>query len=263
MADPGFDERHIVITGAGTGIGRAIAERLGAEGARLTLLGRRLDRLEETRTGIESPAVACLSCDIRDRAAVNETFAAAAAELGPVNALVANAGIGGANHPASSDAGGEDRFDDIVATNVNGTYSCIRAALHHFAPVGSPRHIVVIASILGRIGVPLYTGYCTSKAALLGMVRAFAVELADSEIPVNAICPGWVNTRMARDGIDAMARDMGTSHDEALRIAMEQVPLGRMSEPEEIAAFTRWLLTPETLGITGQGLDINNGAFMS
>ena len=113
--------RHVVVTGGGRGIGRAIAERLAADGATLTLLARDLERLRAVADELGAGAAAC---DIRDRAQVDEAFAAAAAERGPIHALVANSGLGGPNED-----GPDDRFDDLVATNLNGTYYCVRAAL--------------------------------------------------------------------------------------------------------------------------------------
>ena len=251
-----FEGRHVVVTGAGTGIGRAIAQRLAAGGATLTLLARDRERLEETAALIGGP-VRVAPCDIRDREAVDEGFAEAAGEHGPVHALVANSGIGGPNQP-----GAGDRFDDIVATNVIGTYSCVRAAQRHLAPGPEARHVVVTASILARIGVAGYTGYCASKAGLLGLVRSFAAELAPDNVQVNAICPGWVSTDMAWDGIDAYGRASGMSRDEAFAEAMREVPLRRMSEPEEIAGTVAWLLSDDARGVTGQAIDHNNGAFM-
>ena len=126
----------------------------------------------------------------------------------------------------------------------------------------SDLHMVVIASILARFGVPGYTGYCASKTGLLGLVRALALELAGENIQVNAVCPGWVNTQMARDGIQGMADGMGCSYDEAYATAMSAVPLGRMSEPEHIAGMVNWLLGPDAQGVTGQAMDMNNGAYM-
>ncbi|QDU66846.1 SDR family NAD(P)-dependent oxidoreductase [Engelhardtia mirabilis] len=253
-------DRHVLVTGAGTGIGRAIALRLGAEGARLTLAARTVERLDEVAqqiltAGGHLPGTAAL--DIRDRAAVDAAFAAAAAERGPLYALVANAGIGGANEP-----GPDDRFDDLVATNLTGTYSCCRAAQRHLAEGPGARHLVLIASILGRIGVAGYTGYCASKTALTGLARALAMELAANEVQVNAVCPGWVDTAMAREGIDGIAAAVGCTHEEAYAMAMRDVPLGRMSEPEDVAGMVAWLLSSDARGVTGQALDMNGGAFM-
>ncbi len=230
---------HVVVTGAGTGIGRAIATRLVAEGARVSALARDVSRLDVGEG---------YACDIRDPEQVEAVFD----RIGPLDALVANAGIGGPN-----EAGPGDRFEDLVATNLTGTYWCARAAQR-----GGARHVVVIASILARIGVPGYTGYCASKAGLLGLVRSFAAELGPDGVQVNAICPGWVNTDMAWEGIDGFAEAIGGTRDEAYAEAMKAVPLGRMNEPEDVAGTVRWLLSPDARGVTGQAIDQNGGAIM-
>jgi NAD(P)-dependent dehydrogenase (short-subunit alcohol dehydrogenase family) len=235
-----LEGRHVAVTGAGTGIGRAIAQRLAAEGARLTLLARDESRLRDVVPGART-----LSLDIRDRDAVLAAFDE------PLDALVANAGIGGPN-----EHGDGDRFDDIVRTNLYGTYWCTRAAERHLPDGG---RIVVTSSILARIGVAGYTAYCASKAGLLGLVRSLAAELAPRQIQVNAICPGWVNTDMAWEGLSLWP---GLTPDEAWEIAKQEVPLGRMSEPAEIAGTVAWLLSDDARGVTGQAIDHNNGAFM-
>jgi NAD(P)-dependent dehydrogenase (short-subunit alcohol dehydrogenase family) len=235
-----LEGKHAVVTGAGTGIGRAIAQRLADEGARLTLLARDASRLQDV-----VPGATVRVCDIRDR----EQVLAAIDE--PLDFLVANAGVGGANEP-----GDDDRWDDIVQTNLFGTYWCCRAAEPHLPEGG---RIVITSSILARIGVSGYTAYCASKAGLLGLTRSLAAELAPRRIQVNAICPGWVNTDMAWQGLDAFE---GMTRDEAFEVAMREVPLRRMSEPAEIAGTVAWLLSPDALGVTGQAIDHNNGAFM-
>jgi NAD(P)-dependent dehydrogenase (short-subunit alcohol dehydrogenase family) len=235
-----LEGKHVVVSGAGTGIGRAIAQRLSDEGARLTLLAR-----DEARLRNVVPGATTKSVDIRDRARVEAAFNE------PLDALVANAGIGGPNA-----AGDDDRWDDIVQTNLFGTYWCARAAEQRLPEGG---RIVVTSSILARIGVPGYTAYCASKAGLLGLVRSLAAELAPRRIQVNAICPGWVNTDMAWQGLDAFE---GLTRDQAFEVAMQEVPLKRMSEPEEIAGTVAWLLSADALGVTGQAIDHNNGAFM-
>lgn len=232
-----FAGRHVVVTGAGTGIGAAIARRLRAEGATVTGIARDVERV---RPNVDR----AIACDIRDQAQVEAAFAQLEA---PLYALCANAGIGGENHP-----GRDDRFADIVQTNVLGTYWTIRGALGLDA-----ERIVVTSSILARIGVPQYTGYCASKAALLGLVRSFAAELAP-RVSVNAICPGWVATEMSWAGLD----ELGPTREEAHAQAMSYVPMGRMSEPEEIAGTVAWLLSDEARLVTGQAIDHNGGAWM-
>jgi NAD(P)-dependent dehydrogenase (short-subunit alcohol dehydrogenase family) len=251
MADP-----HVVVTGAGTGIGRAIARRVAADGASVTLLAREEKRLEEV-AGALGTASFVASCDIRKRKAVDAAFAAAVEALGPVTALVSASGLGGPN----TDGAG-DRFDDLVATNLAGTYYCCRAALRHLAPGPEARHLVMISSILARIAVPGYSGYSASKAGLLGLTRSLAAECAAENIQVNAICPGWVDTDMAWEGIDGIAEAMGVTREEAYRDRMAEVPLSRMSQPADIAGTVAWLLSPDARGVTGQAIDQNGGAWV-
>jgi NAD(P)-dependent dehydrogenase (short-subunit alcohol dehydrogenase family) len=244
--------KHVFATGGGRGIGKAIAERLAAEGASLSLLAPNLDELEQVAEHVGGGAH---FCDISDREGVDRAFASAAAARGPIHALVANSGIGGPN-----DDGADDRFAEIVHTNLFGTYWCIRAAGRHLAAGPHTRHVVVIASILARIAVPGYTAYSASKAGLLGLVRSFSAELAPSGVQVNAICPGWVETDMAWQGIDAIVEATGMTREEAVADALRAVPLGRMGQPEDIAGTVRWLLV-DAQGITGQAIDQNGGAW--
>ena len=250
--------KHIVVTGAGTGIGRAIARRLGRDGASVTLLARDGARLEAVASTIEGPTYVA-ACDIRDRARVGKAFAGSTRRLGPVHGLVACSGLGGSNDGDPK----TDRFDDLVATNLNGTYYCCRAAIEHLAPGPEARHLVVISSILARIAVPKYTGYSASKAGLLGLVRSFAAELGEENVQVNAICPGWVDTDMAWEGLDGIAATTGgRRREDAYRDAMRAVPLGRMSQPDDIAGTVAWLFSPDARGVTGQAIDQNGGAWV-
>jgi len=249
-----FRGKHVVVTGGGVGIGKAIAQRLGKEGATLSLLARDLERLRPVAEELGAHAAAC---DIRHRSQVEEAFAEAVATNGPIHALVANSGIGGPNEDGLG-----DRFDDLVQTNLMGTYYCVRATLRGLADGPQTRHVVVIASILARIAVPGYTGYSASKAGLLGLVRSFAAELAPQNVQMNAICPGWINTEMAWEGIDGLADAIGGTRDDAHREAMREVPLGRMGEPEDVAGTVAWLLSPDARGVTGQAIDQNGGAWV-
>jgi NAD(P)-dependent dehydrogenase (short-subunit alcohol dehydrogenase family) len=248
--------QHFLVTGAGTGIGRAVARRLVAEGALVTAVGRRIALLEAVAD--EAPGgITARVADIRDAAALEAMVEASVAERGPFRGVVCNAGIGGANSP-----GPGDRFFDVVDTNLVGTYRTIRATQPHLATGPDTRHVVVMSSILARIGVSSYTGYCASKAGLLGLVRALAHELADANVQVNALCPGWVATDMAWRGIDAIATSRGTDRAGGLAEAMSHVPLGRMSEPEDVAGLVAWLVSSDARGVTGQAIDMNNGAWM-
>ena len=122
-------------------------------------------------------------------------------------------------------------------------------------------HIVITSSVLARLGVANYSAYCASKAGLLGLMRSWAVQFAPQNILVNAICPGWVNTNMAQEGLQGIADGLGMSKDEFYNIAMQSVPLRKMSEPEEIANLVSYLVNQES--ITGQSIDINCGSVMN
>lgn len=260
MSPSRFEDKHVLVTGAGSGIGRAIALRLASEGARVSLAGRRREALVETAAQIAASggALCCIApLDVRSQPAVERGFDAALAEHGPLHAVVAASGIGGPNAP-----GADDRFGELVATNLVGSYHTLSAARTRLAPGPQARHLVVLSSILARIGVPGYSGYCASKAGLLGLVRALAAELAPQNVQVNALCPGWVETQMALDGLQGMASALGTDVAGARKLAMSAVPLGRMSQPEDVAGMLAWLISADARGVTGQALDMNNGAWM-
>jgi len=264
-----FEGRHAAVTGAGTGIGRAIALRLAAEGAQVSLIGRREAPLAETAALVEAAAFTpgIFPGDVRDAKSIAGALGAAADAAGPIDVVIANAGLGGANGPGFQPEGDVDRFGDLVQTNLSGTYHTFRAAIPLLRPPdqepgpGGP-HLVAIASILARIGVAGYSGYCASKAGITGLVRAMAMELAPRAIQVNAVAPGWVDTEMAQEGIDGMAAGLGITRQEAHALAMQDVPLGRMGRPEEIAGLVKWLVSADARGVTGQTLDMNGGAYM-
>jgi NAD(P)-dependent dehydrogenase (short-subunit alcohol dehydrogenase family) len=255
------NKKTYLVSGAGSGIGRAIAIALASasEENQILLLGRNQEALLETRSFLNDPQRhAILLADIRDQEVLSAEFRRIRLETQELAGVIANSGVGGENH-----YGPKDRWNEIVDTNLSGTYQLINEALP--ALRGSSweyKHIVVVSSILSRIGVPQYSAYCASKSALLGLVRSWASEFAQDRILVNAVCPGWVETEMAREGLRQMAQNSGISYDEALARQMAYVPLRKMSQPEEIGALIRFLVSGAQCSMTGQTLDINNGAYM-
>jgi NAD(P)-dependent dehydrogenase (short-subunit alcohol dehydrogenase family) len=233
-----------------------VAERLASGGARLALLGRDPARLEMLARALATETLP-IAVDVRDRDAVHDAFRRTAARLGAVHAVVANAGSGGPNAP-----GAADRWDEIVRTNLDGTYHTLRAFEAVLAPGPEPRHAVVISSCLARFGVAGSTAYCASKAGLLGLVRALAHEWAPQGVRVNAICPGWVDTGMAQARMRELAADAGRSYQETRAEQLAAVALKRISEPAEIAGVVEFLLAADARAFTGQALDPNNGAWM-
>lgn len=250
-------QKYYLVSGAGTGIGLAIAKKLAERADHSVILcGRRQDVLSEAMHQLSNTRNhSILVMDIQNPDTIKK--AATNLAIPYLDGIISNAGIGGENQ-----YGDEDRWDAIIATNLTGTYHFV----NNFLPIlrKSPnayRHIVIVSSILARLGVARYSAYCASKAGLLGLMRSWAVELAPEKVLVNAVCPGWVNTKMAQDGMEGIAKNIGVTTEEFYRMAMESVPLRKMSEPEEIADLTHYLVKQRS--ITGQTLDINNGAIMN
>lgn len=226
-------ERLAVVTGGTRGIGRAVADRLAAEGWDVLVLARRA-------------AADCthrfVACDVADPAAARAAFTG----LRRVDALVNCAGIAGANTLDSDD---DTLWHQIIASNLHGTYHCCKAALP-MLPNGTGR-IVNIASVLGLRGVPDQTAYCAAKHGVIGFTRALALAVAPRGITVNALCPGWVDTAMAT----RRYAELGITAEQAAA----SVPTGRIISPHEVAAATIWLLDAESRSITGHALPIEGG----
>jgi NAD(P)-dependent dehydrogenase (short-subunit alcohol dehydrogenase family) len=248
--------RVAVVTGAGTGIGRAIALELSRRGAALGLVGRTRATLEAVAGEAKGESFV-ITADVRERASVDSAFDAIATRLGPLHAVVANAGVGGPN-----DLGGGDRWDEIVRTNLDGAYFTLRAFERQLAPGEAYKHALVISSCVARFGVPGISAYSAAKAGQLGLVRSLAAELAPKRVLVNAICPGWVETQMAVDRMTEIGEGMGKAYREAKAELLAGVPLQRISEPEEIAGLVEFLCGPAGIAFTGQAFDPNNGAWM-
>jgi NAD(P)-dependent dehydrogenase (short-subunit alcohol dehydrogenase family) len=243
-----------LISGAGSGIGRATAQKLSSEGHDCLLLGRTEHTLKATLNLLETGNHQLLLADIRDK----ESLKLASYQVSnlPIDGIIANSGIGGENY-----WGETDRWADIIETNLTGTYNFVNTFLPNILKAQDERHIIITSSVLARLGVANYSAYCASKAGLLGLMRSWAVQYAPQNILVNAICPGWVDTDMAQQGLQGIADGIGISKQEFYDIAMQSVPLRRMSHPEEIAGLVAYLLTQRS--VTGQALDINCGAVMN
>jgi len=244
-----------IISGAGSGIGRAIAIQLAQTGNHCILLGRKKKALSETLALLAGEGHRILIADIRSKDSLEHV----AMELGEtaVDGVIANSGIGGENN-----WGDNDRWNDIISTNLTGTYNFVNSFLPNIRKsAGVEKHIVIMSSVLARLGVANYSAYCASKAGLLGLMRSWAVQFAPEKILVNAICPGWVDTEMSQEGLQGIADGIGITKDEFYDIAMQSVPLRRMSQPDEIAELVSYLLGQKIM--TGQTIDINGGAIMN
>ena len=251
--------QSMLISGAGSGIGRAIAVALADAGFQIYLLGRTKASLEATQAKLTSSRDhRTIVADVRNQAELREGLRQLEEE--PLHGVIASAGVGGENQ-----YGSDDRWQEILETNLTGSYNIVNEALPYLRRnrgTDDYRSIVLISSILARLGVPGYTAYCASKAGLLGLMRSWSQSLAPERILVNAVCPGWVDTEMARLGLQTFADHQGTSFETVLKEQMSMVPLGKMSAPQEVAALVELLVGGRQTSFTGQTLDMNNGALM-
>jgi NAD(P)-dependent dehydrogenase (short-subunit alcohol dehydrogenase family) len=249
-----------IVTGAGTGIGRAIACELAAAGAGLELVGRRGDRLRETlqMIGGESDSHAH-ALDITDAQAMTEMIRGIVDRAGPerIDVLVNAAGVSTVTDLTAPD---HSSFVSVIETNLTAAFDLVRLALPHIPGGG---RIVNIASVLGLRAAPQSAAYCASKHGVIGLTRALALDLAPRRITVNAVCPGWVDTDMSRDIIAVMARRAGQSEVQSRAAIERSIPLGRMVEPREVAHLVAFLCTPAAGAITGQAIAICAGSSIS
>ena len=243
-----------LISGAGSGIGMAMARKLAANGDTCILLGRNLEKLQKVAVQLPGKhhVFAVDICNKEELLRVSDLLSNV-----DIHGILANAGLGGENY-----WGDTDRWQAILETNLTGTYQLVNAFLPQLRMSGTDyKHIIITSSVLARLGVANYSAYCASKAGLLGLMRSWAVQFAPENILVNAVCPGWVNTDMAQEGLQGIADGLGMSKADFYDIAMQSVPLRKMSEPEEIADLIAYLV--EQKSITGQAIDINCGSVMN
>jgi NAD(P)-dependent dehydrogenase (short-subunit alcohol dehydrogenase family) len=233
---------HAIITGGGTGIGAAIARTLGAEGAKLTLVGRRREPLEEVCSGPFDALVAPADVTVRDE--VDRAFALAREAQGPITILVNNAGAA-AGIPFAKVS--ETLWRDMLAVNLDGMFHCCQAALPDLleAPAG---RIVTIASMAGLHGFAYASPYIAAKHAAVGLTRALAAEYARSNLRVNAVCPGFVDTDMTVRSISNITAKTGRSEGDARSELARLNPSGRLISPEEVAAAVLDLVVSERNG---------------
>jgi len=249
------NQKTYIISGAGSGIGRSISIQLAKEGHQIVLVGRNLSNLNETKSLLNGNNHFIQNFDVSSKE--QSVFAAKSIGDLTIDGIIANAGVGGENN-----WGENDRWNEIVNTNLTGTYNFVNAFLPHLKQSkATVKQILITSSVLARLGVANYTAYCASKAGLLGLMRSWAIEFAPQNILVNAIAPGWVDTNMAQEGLQGIADGIGITKLEFFDMAMESVPLRKMSEPQEIADLVSYLLKQKS--ITGQTIDINAGSVMN
>ena len=250
--------RTALVTGGGRGIGRAIARALAGPDTVVAVAGRTRTQLHATAAELERLGGKALAIEMD---VASDTSVAAGMKMlreaaSRIDILVNNAGVGGGEPVQGSDI---QRWRRTIDTNLTGIYLVTRESIA-LMPEGG--RIVNMSSVLGRFGVPGYTAYCASKHGVIGFTRALALELAPQRITVNALCPGWVDTEMAAEGMRQGADATGKTFEQFRERALGAVPLKRIIQPEEVAELVRFLASPAASAITGQTYNICGGQTM-
>jgi 3-hydroxybutyrate dehydrogenase len=247
--------RVALITGGGKGVGAAIAHALAADGMKVAVMGRDRAALEQTADVCKGLAVVA---DVTDAAAVADGLTRVREAYGSINVLIHNAGIAtSAPIKATDDAA----WDETMAVNVTSAFRLARSLVPAMVLAGWGR-VVNIASVAGLTGFAYTSAYCASKHALVGLTRALAAELARTNVTVNAVCPGFIETEMTARTIETIVSRTGRTSAEARRALEEVSPQRRLFQVEEVAHVVRMLCDNAARGINGQAVSVCGGQVM-
>ncbi|MDR3473118.1 MAG: SDR family NAD(P)-dependent oxidoreductase [Devosia sp.] len=253
-----FSGRSVVVTGGATGIGAAIARAFHREGARVSVLdlneeaaGRLVAELGE---GASSGKI-----DVRQRESVVAAMQGVVHAMGGIDILCANAGV--STMQRSVDLTDEE-WNFNMDVNAKGMFLCNQIVVRHFLATGKEGIIVNTASLAGKVGAPLLAHYSASKFAVLGWTQALARELAPQGIRVNAVCPGFVRTGMQEREIVWEAQLRGMTPEAVRADYVNQTPMGRIEEPEDVADVVKFLASNAARFMTGQGINVTGGVRM-
>jgi NAD(P)-dependent dehydrogenase (short-subunit alcohol dehydrogenase family) len=250
------DARRCLVTGAGRGIGAAVAKRLSAAGHRVALTSRSAGELEALAAQLPGPSL-IVPADVTDPEAVECAFADVERAWGPVEVLVLNAGAG-ASAPLKRTTDAD--WQRMLDLNLTAPFRMLRRAVPGMVDQGFGR-VVAIASMAAKRGEPYISAYTASKHGLLGLVRSAAAELATTGVTVNAVCPAYVDTPMTETSVTSISATTGRTPRQAREALERQQPIGRLITPDEVADAV--LLCVASAAITGQGINVDGGAVQS
>jgi NAD(P)-dependent dehydrogenase (short-subunit alcohol dehydrogenase family) len=241
-----------LITGGGTGMGRAIALAFSREGANVTVAGRRIEKLRDVVVELERSGGRGLgvACDVTKAQDAQRAVAQTVERFGHLNILVNNAGM---LHVSTIEGIPEEEWDRVMAINLKGPFLMSRAALPEFRKAGGGA-IVNIGSVLGLVAMKDRAAYCASKGGLTMLTKAMALDHAPDGIRVNCICPSIVETELIKGLFEA-----GAEGEAARRARIATIPLGRMGRPEDVAELTVYLASKESSWVTGVAMPLDGG----
>ena len=249
--------RRCLVTGAGRGIGAAVARRLSAEGHAVALTARTDRELAEVAAGLPGPSLMA-PADLTDPASADQLAARVQAEWGgPVDVLVLNAGTGSSARIARTT---DEDWAWMLDLNLTAPFRLLRRTLPAMVEQGWGR-VVAIASIAAKRGDPYVSAYTASKHGLLGLVRSAAAEVAATGVTVNAVCPGYVDTPMTAGTVATISAATGRTEQQARETLARRQPIGRLVDPDEVADAV--LLCVRSAAVNGQGLNVDGGAVQS
>ena len=245
--------RHALVTGGGTGIGLAIAQMLAANGAQVTITGRRSGVLEEAAAATNG--LHPLVMDVAQEESVVQGIADAIAARGPITICVANAGIAEGKSMAKMDM---TFWRNMMAINLDGAYVTVRECLSGMLSEGWGRTLFIssIAGLKGLKGAPAYTA---SKHGMIGLMRGLSEDYLGSDLTFNAICPGYVDTDIVARNTESIAARAGIDTDQARAMMVKTNRHKRLISPVEVAAAAEWMVGPNSGSINGQTLEIAGG----